>query len=119
MPSEICRLLAAVRGAERHPKRDGDRRALRHAYDVSISDDTLERIVDEVTRRVLSELHATTTKGRWLTGAAACAGYMGCAPKRIYNRLHDILHHREGGRLIFHTAELDRWLTDQRDERNP
>jgi len=71
--------------------------------------DAIEEIVAVVTARVLAEI-STGTAGRWLTGAAAAADYLGCSPKRVYNRLHDIPHVRDSGRLVFHTRDLDQWL---------
>lgn len=51
-------------------------------------------------------------RGRWLTGAKAAAGYMGCSEKRVYNRLHLIPHAKDEGRLVFQTDDLDRYLRD-------
>jgi len=70
----------------------------------------VEQIVDAVTARVLAELPESRTESRWLTGAKAAADYLGCSPKRVYARLHEIPHVRDGGRLMFSTADLDAWL---------
>lgn len=48
--------------------------------------------------------------GRWLTGARAAAEYLGCSERRVYNRLGVIPHERDGGRLVFHTDDLDAYL---------
>lgn len=45
---------------------------------------------------------------RWLYGAKAAAEYLGWPVKRVNNKINDLPHHRNGGRLIFSTAELDR-----------
>ena len=72
-------------------------------------------LVEEIARRaaeiVLADIDPIHS-GCWLTGAKAAATYLGCSPKRIYNRLHDIPHMKEGGRLKFHTAALDEWLEE-------
>ena len=67
--------------------------------------ETIETIVEQVTQRVLVELREN--EGRWLTGAAAAADYLGCSSKRVHNRLHVIPHGKEEGRLVFHTRDLD------------
>lgn len=54
-------------------------------------------------------------EGRWLAGAQAAADYLGCSPQRVYKRLHVIPHHKDGARLMFSTAELDRWLDAHRE----
>ncbi len=73
----------------------------------------IEEIAALVTHRVLAELN-TANAGRWLTGAAAAAAYLGCSPKRIYNRLHEIPHTRDGGRLMFSTTDLDNHVRNGR-----
>lgn len=78
--------------------------------EVALSPDAVETIVAEVTRRVLVELREERNEGRWLTGAKAAADYLGCSPKRVYARLPEIPHAKEGGRLLFFTADLDRWV---------
>ena len=77
---------------------------------VELPAELVEQLVAEVTARVLVELREEGSQGRWLTGANAAADYLGCSPKRVYNRLHEIPHVRDGGRLVFHTRDLDRHL---------
>jgi excisionase family DNA binding protein len=77
---------------------------------VGLSDGVIEELVEYVTERVLADLRADRTDGRWITGAAGAAEYLGCSVKRVYNRLHEIPHARDGGRLVFNTADLDAWL---------
>ena len=79
-------------------------------FRVELPPDTVAEIVDRVTERVLAELEIDASTGRWLTGAAAAAEYLGCSPKRVYNRIHEIPHVKEGGRLKFQTTALDAWL---------
>ena len=71
--------------------------------------EAIEVVARRAAELVLADI-APTHGGRWLTGATAAAGYLGCSPKRVYNRLHEIPHVKEGGRLVFHTTELDEWL---------
>jgi hypothetical protein len=78
--------------------------------EVELAPDAITAFVEEVMRRVLVELGTQRSEGRWLCGAAAAAAYLGCSPKRVYARLHEIPHVREGGRLMFHTNLLDDWL---------
>lgn len=67
------------------------------------------RLVDERVAVVLAE-HEARVPGRWLTGAKAAAAYMGCSERRVSNRLASIPHSRDGGRLMFHTDDLDAYL---------
>ncbi len=79
---------------------------------LTLSDETL----DEIARRVAAILAETAhaPAARWLTGAKAAAAYLGCSPKRIYNRLHEIPHTRDGGRLMFSTTDLDNHVRNGR-----
>jgi len=72
-----------------------------------LPDALVELLVERVTERVLAELREERLAGRWLTGAKEAASYLGCSPRRIYNRLHEIPHARDGARLLFNTADLD------------
>jgi hypothetical protein len=85
-----------------------DRRAVNLRLD--LPPEIVEQLVALVAARVVAELREEGSRGRWLTGAAAAADYLGCSPKRIYNRLHEIPHARDGGRLMFNTYDLDEWL---------
>ena len=67
----------------------------------------IEALVDARVEAALAERLAERDDGRWLTGARAAAEYLGCSPKRIYARLHELPHGREGGRLVFDTRCLD------------
>jgi hypothetical protein len=51
---------------------------------------------------------------RWLYGAKAAADYLGWPVKRVNNRVGtgELAHHRNGGRLMFNTAELDRGVRE-------
>jgi hypothetical protein len=75
--------------------------------EVSLPPEVVEQLVAEVKAQVLAELRAERSEGRWLTGAKAAAEYLGCSPRRVYARLHEVPHHRDGGRLVFRTDELD------------
>lgn len=81
-----------------------DRRAVNLRLD--LPPELLDEIAAEVTRRVLAEI-GSPPAARWLTGAKAAADYLGCSERRIYNRLHEIPHAKDGGRLMFNTADLD------------
>jgi excisionase family DNA binding protein len=70
--------------------------------------EVLEVIARRAAEIVLADI--APNPGCWLTGAKAAAVYLGCSPKRVYNRLHEIPHVKEGCRLKFHTAALDEWL---------
>ena len=75
-----------------------------------LPDELVERIAAIVSERVLDELRREAQNGRWLTGAKAAAEYLGCSERRVYNRLHEIPHVRDEGRLMFSTHDLDQWL---------
>ena len=76
---------------------------------VELPPEAVDELVDRVTERVLAELQMDASTGRWLTGAAAAAAYLGCSPKRVYNLLSQIPHAKEEGRLVFHTRDLDQY----------
>ena len=76
---------------------------------VTLPPQAIEAVARRAAEIVLAAI-APNVGGRWLTGAKAAATYLGCSPKRVYNRLHEIPHQRDGGRLMFHTAALDEWL---------
>ena len=76
---------------------------------IELPPEVVEEIVKRVTDGVLAELRLDASTGRWLTGAAAAAAYLGCSPKRVYNRLCQIPHAKEDGRLVFHTCDLDEY----------
>jgi excisionase family DNA binding protein len=78
--------------------------------DLVLPDSVLAEIASRAAEIVLAELRESRDAGRWLTGAKAAAEYLGCSPKRVYARLSEIPHARDGGRLVFHTSELDEWL---------
>lgn len=77
--------------------------------ELELSPAALEAITAEVTRRVLAEIE-THQGGRWLTGARQAASYLGWSPRRVYARLHEMPCHRDGGRVMFNTADLDDWV---------
>ena len=76
---------------------------------VAFPPEMLEAIARRAAEIVFADI-ALIHDGRWLTGAKAAAAYLGCSPKRVYNRLHEIPHEKKGARLVFHTTELDEWL---------
>lgn len=49
---------------------------------LAVPPEVFEEIAAEATRRVLAALRDNGSRGRWLTGAAAAADYLGCSPKR-------------------------------------
>jgi len=80
---------------------------------VTLTPEAMEQIVALAVDRLREKGGAAPT-ARWLTGAKAAAVYLGCSPKRIYNRLGEIPHVRDGGRLMFNTADLDDHLRNER-----
>jgi hypothetical protein len=97
------------------PSREGARCTTGRSQGATIPVEVIfaPEVIEVVARRaaeiVLAEV-SPIDGGRWLTGAKAAAAHLGCSPKRVSNRLHEIPHVKEGGRLMFHTAALDEWL---------
>jgi len=79
-------------------------------FEVALPQVAWAQLVAEVKREVLAELGESRAEGHWLTGAKACAHYLGCSPRRVYARLPEIPHVKDEGRLMFNTADLDAWL---------
>ncbi len=83
---------------------------------LAIPDDALRMLVESVADRVLErlghEVEAPATSP-WCDYKGA-AEHLACAPKRIRNltAARRIPHHREGGRVIYHKGELDRWILE-------
>jgi excisionase family DNA binding protein len=50
--------------------------------------------------------------GHWI-GVREAAEHLGCKPQRIYDLVSQrrIPHERDGSRLLFKRADLDRWLS--------
>ena len=86
---------------------------------LSLPPELLDRLADEVAERVLARLagREADAPSPWLSGAAACAEYLGWPTERVYKRLPAMPHYREGGRLMFRRAELDAWLDGCREGR--
>jgi hypothetical protein len=78
---------------------------------LSIPDELVEQIAARAAEIVL-ERHREGSAPRWLYGAKAAAEYLGWPVKRVNNRINELPHHRNGGRLIFNTAELDRVIRE-------
>lgn len=84
------------------------------ALAVHLRDAIAQLVADEVERRLATtEARRDADASPWLYGAKAAAAYLGCSPQRIYKRLHEIPHHRDGGRLMFRRDELDAWVSNQ------
>lgn len=74
---------------------------------LALTDDAVEAIA----RRAAEILQASNEPApRWLTGAQAAADYLGWKVKRVHNRIHELPCHRNGGRLMFSTTELDEYV---------
>ena len=78
-------------------------------FRIDVPPEVVNEIVERVTERVLAGLEMEASAGRWLTGAAAAAEYLGCSRKRVYNLLSQIPHAKEEGRLVLHTHDLDQY----------
>jgi excisionase family DNA binding protein len=67
-------------------------------------------ILDELANRVAALL-VNDQSSPWLSAPEA-ATYLRFPLKRVYNltAASAIPHHRQGGRIVFHRAELDDWL---------
>jgi excisionase family DNA binding protein len=92
------------------------------AHDRRMAD--LERRVAEKDRRIaelelrVAELAEGSQVGRWLTPAAA-ADYLGCSKRALYMRVNrgqvpEQAVKRQGRRMLFDRAALDRFLEAQR-----
>jgi hypothetical protein len=68
-----------------------------------------ERLADILEAR----LRLGHPESRWLYGAAAAAEFLNWPRERVYNRLSELPHARDGARLLFNTAELNRWLEER------
>jgi hypothetical protein len=82
----------------------------------------LEALVNELVERKLAEREAHRSgaiSSPWLYGAKTAAEYLGWPTKRVYNRLHQIPHRRDGSRLLFNRGELDAWVSDHRVQARP
>jgi excisionase family DNA binding protein len=78
--------------------------------------EAVEAVAQRAAEIVLGQLrNAQPNQSPWLAGAAAAAAYLGVPRARVYRRLGEIPHHRNGSRLMFRRDELDRWLTTQRE----
>jgi hypothetical protein len=71
---------------------------------IEIPPQLIDTIVDEVVRRVRQDVQPSS---RWLCGAQQAADYLGWPVARVYRRVHELPHYREGGLLMFRTDELD------------
>ena len=72
-----------------------------------VPDELVEQIATRAAEIVLNR-QREEPPSRWLYGAKAAAEYLGWPVKRVNNRISELPHHRNGGRLMFNTAELDR-----------
>lgn len=80
-------------------------------FALPVPDDLVERIAERAADLVI-ERQREEPAPRWLYGTKAAAEYLGWPVKRVNNKINDLPHHRNGGRLIFNTAELDRVVRD-------
>jgi Helix-turn-helix domain len=82
-------------------------------FAISVPDELLEALAQRAAAIVL-ERQREEPAARWLYGARAAAEYLGWPVKRVTNKVAAgaIPHHRNGGRLMFNTSELDRRLRD-------
>ena len=73
----------------------------------------VEAIAERAAELVLEQAPAQSE--RWV-GTRDAADYLGCSPGRLHNLTSAgrIPHHREGGRLVFSTRELDDWIRSGR-----
>jgi hypothetical protein len=76
---------------------------------IGLSEEFVEAIANRAAAIVL-ERQREEPAAHWLYGAKAAATYLGWPVKRVHNRVGsgELPHHRNGGRLMFNTAELDR-----------
>jgi hypothetical protein len=63
--------------------------------------------LESIARRVAELLAArdASTPEPWV-GVREVATHLGCRPQRVY----DLVHRKEGGRLVFKLSQLDRWI---------
>jgi excisionase family DNA binding protein len=71
----------------------------------------VDALISEATDRVMAELR-DQSHGGWLRGIEAAARYLDCSPTRVqeFVRRDLIPHERDGRWLMFHRADLDRWV---------
>jgi hypothetical protein len=74
-----------------------------------------DEFIEAVARRVAQILAVSHTEARWLYVAQAAADYLSWPVKRVYERsaAQELPSHKDGGRLMFNTAELDRHVRGQ------
>ena len=74
---------------------------------VALPDDAVEAIARRAAEIVRESVEPAS---RWLTGHKAAADYLGWPAKRIANKIHELPHHQNGGRVMFSTRELDEYV---------
>jgi hypothetical protein len=81
---------------------------------VLIDNATLEAIAEQAAQLALDQLARRTNahSSPWLTGAAAAADYLGWATERVYKRIRELPHYREGGLVMFRRDELDAFVEE-------
>jgi excisionase family DNA binding protein len=72
-------------------------------------------LVEEITRAVLDRLAAERDNGSPWLSAQGAADYLGVSRKRIYARVHELPHFRDGARVFFRKDELDAYLEGCRE----
>jgi hypothetical protein len=79
---------------------------------IELEPEECEALVEEITRRVLERLASDDNGSPWLSGAQAAADYLGWPRERVYKRLSELPHYREGARLMFRRDEPDRYIEE-------
>jgi excisionase family DNA binding protein len=70
----------------------------------------LEPIAKRAAAIVLERIEERAAPSPWLSGAAAAAEYLGWPRERVYKRVRELPHYRDGNRLMFRRDKLDDWL---------
>jgi hypothetical protein len=82
-------------------------------FSFDVPDDLVEAIARRSAEITVERLRGEWAP-RWLTGAQAAADYLGWPVKRVHNRIGELPHFRNGGALMFSTADLDRYVAGQK-----
>jgi excisionase family DNA binding protein len=80
------------------------------AVTVTIADTEMDALENRIAERILERLQEAVSSS-WINIDQA-ADYLAWTKKRLYNLVSqgEIPHRKQGGRLLFNRAELDRWL---------
>lgn len=87
--------------------------SLAAAFVADLDDRSLDLLADLLADRIAARTAHVESSSPWLDVAGA-ALYLRCSPQRIYDLRHAgaLTPHRDGRRLLFNRADLDRYLNE-------